>query len=168
MIHYLYLLRHAQSADKQMGQHDKDRELTSKGLKDALIIGDYIKKQNLPVDIIITSPAERALATSRYVAEAMRFDADKIISNDELYDASTRTFNEFLIKLENDYQNIVCVGHNPAISYLAEHLTKDEIGDIVPAGFVIIKFDINQWKDIANTKGELIRYVHPDDLNAVN
>lgn len=168
MTHYLYLLRHAQSAEKQIGLTDKDRELTSKGLQDALIIGNYIKNQNLPVDIIITSPAERALATSKYVAEGMKFDAEKIIIDDELYEASTRTFNEFIINLENDFHHVLCVGHNPVISYLAEHLTKEEIGDMAPAGLAIIKFDINLWKEVALVKGELIKYVHPNDLSSVD
>jgi len=160
----LYLLRHAQSAEKQIGQTDKERELTPVGVKDIILIGNYIQKNNLPVDIIISSTAERAKTTSRYLADTLRFDLDKIIEDEELYEASTRTFLELIGKLGDEYQNVLCVGHNPVISYLAEYLTKAEIGDMYTAGLVIIKFKLNSWADVTQGNGELENYIYPEML----
>jgi len=166
MLRYLYLLRHAQSADKQMGQHDLTRELTPTGVKQALIIGTYLFKQNTSLNCILTSVAERAKATAGLVGDALKFDPDKIILQEELYDASTRTFFQFITQLEDHYQHLMCVAHNPAISYLAEYLTKAEVGDMAPAGLVIIKFNLKSWKDVSQGNGELIQYITPAMLES--
>jgi len=166
MIRYLYLLRHAQSADKQMGQQDLTRELTPQGVKQSLLIGTYLFKQNTSLNCILTSVAERAKVTAGLVCDALKFDQDKIILHEELYEASTRTFFQFITQLEDHYQHVMCVAHNPAISYLAEYLTTAEIGDMAPAGLVIIKFDLKSWKDVSQGNGELIQYITPAMLES--
>src|SRR4051812_12391200 len=110
MPRYLYLMRHAHSAEKQHGQTDRDRELTSQGMQEALRMGAYMLKQNLTLDVIITSIAERAVQTSNFFAEGLKFDTDKILQEEQLYEASTRTFLEYLFKIESGYQSVMCVG----------------------------------------------------------
>ncbi len=46
MSYYLYLLRHAQSADKQIGQTDKERTITATGLLDAKDTGKFLKEDS--------------------------------------------------------------------------------------------------------------------------
>lgn len=164
MPRYLYLLRHAESTEKQLHENDKDRTLSSRGIKEALMIGTYLFKQNTPLNIIMSSTAARALTTANLVADALKIDSEKISLQEDLYDASTRTFLQFISQLEDDYQHVMCVAHNPAISYLAELFTKAEIGDMVPGGLSIISFDIKRWEEVSQGNGELIRYVFPDML----
>lgn len=165
MPRFLYLLRHAQSADKQMGQRDIERELTPTGVKQSIIMGTFLFRQNIFPDIILSSTAERAKATAGLIADTVKVTVDKIQLQEDLYDASTRTFFQFLTQLEDEYQNILCVAHNPAISYVAEYLTKAEIGDMSPAGLAIIKFNIQSWKEVGEGNGELINYVNPEMLD---
>jgi phosphohistidine phosphatase len=164
MMRTLYLLRHAQSAEKQIGQTDKDRELTTLGMKDALLIANYIQKNHLTLDIIISSTALRAKTTAGLILDGLKMDMDKIIEDDELYEASTRTFLELIGRLDDSYTNIMCVGHNPVISYLAEYLTKAEIGDMYTAGLAIIKFKVNSWKEVKQGNGSLDNYIYPEML----
>lgn len=166
MPRYLYLLRHAESAEKQLGQQDKDRELTQRGVREALLIGAHLYKENISLSAIYASSAERARTTAGIVADAMKLDAENIRIEDALYDASTRTFFEFVTQLDNDLQHVLCVGHNPVISYLAESLTKEEIGDMPPGGIVTIRFASDQWKTIEPASGELESYVRPEMLMA--
>lgn len=162
MPHYLYLLRHGQSAEKQVGQTDKDRDLTPTGIRQASLIGKYILKEKLTIDRIVSSPAQRAKATAQLIADTNAIDMDNLVLEEELYEASTRTFLEFINALEDDNQHIMCVGHNPVISYLAEYLTKSEIGDMDTAGLAIIKFKSNHWKEVATGTGELVNYIYPE------
>jgi phosphohistidine phosphatase len=164
MMRTLYLLRHAQSAEKQIGQTDKERELTNMGMKDALLIADYIQKNHLLIDIIVSSTAVRAKTTSMLIVDGLKLDIEKIIEDEELYEASTRTFLELIGRLDDSYNHIMCVGHNPVISYLAEYLTKAEIGDMYTAGLVIIKFKLNSWKDVSQGSGKLENYIYPEML----
>lgn len=164
MTRTLYLLRHAQSAEKQIGRTDKERELTNMGIKDIMLIGGYMQKHNLPIDIIFSSSAERAKTTAQYLLDALKFDLSIINEKEELYEASTRTFLEIIGQLDDSKTHVMCVGHNPGISYIAEYLTKAEIGDMYPAGLVIIKFKINSWAEVKQGSGELENYIYPEML----
>ena len=64
MQRYLYLLRHAESKEKQVGQDDHERKLTPRGMREAALIGTYLYKEKTTIDIIISSTAERAKATA--------------------------------------------------------------------------------------------------------
>ncbi|HEY9005563.1 SixA phosphatase family protein [Ohtaekwangia sp.] len=164
MPRYLYLLRHAQSAEKQINQNDIDRELTTVGVKEALMIGGYLHRQQIIFDAILTSTAERAKATAGLVADALKIHPDKVTLQEELYEASTRTFFQFVTQLEDHQQHVLCVAHNPVISYLAEYLTGAEVGDMATAGLSIIKFNIHSWKEVSQGNGELENYVTPEML----
>ncbi|RAV99621.1 SixA phosphatase family protein [Pseudochryseolinea flava] len=165
MPRFLYLLRHAQSADKQVNERDHDRELTPVGMKQSIHVGAYLIKNPVNLDAIMSSTAERAKATSNLIADTLKFDEEKIFFQEDLYEASTRTFFQFISQLSDDYQSVMCVAHNPAISYVAEYLTRAEIGDVVPSGLVIIKFNIHSWKEVSQGNGELIQYIQPATLN---
>src|SRR5688572_23937502 len=121
MSRFLYLLRHAQSADKQPGQADKERELTLKGMQDATLIGRYLHDQKKIPKIFLTSTANRAKATTQLVCDVLKTEDEKIQLEDELYEASVRTFLGIVKQQDDSADAIMCVGHNPAISYLAEY-----------------------------------------------
>jgi phosphohistidine phosphatase len=161
MPKHLYLLRHAQSADKQAGEADKERELTPQGSRESLLIGSYLLKQKLSLDAIFTSNANRAKSSANLIADAIKIDTDKIILNDELFQASPRTFLDLINQLDNSLNHVMCVGHNPTITYVAEYITKAEIGDLVPAGLAIIRFNFNSWSEVSGGNGELVNYIYP-------
>jgi phosphohistidine phosphatase len=164
MPRYLYLLRHAQSAEKQTGQTDKDRELTPTGAKQSLRIASFFLQQKTFPDVVLSSSSVRTRQTVGWIADAVKLEPEHIFYHDELYEASTRTLFHFLSQVDDDYHHVMCVGHNPAISYLAEYLTKKEIGEMVPCGLSIIQLNISTWRDFAEGSGELIRHVRPDEI----
>jgi len=165
MSRYLYLLRHAESFEKQDGQTDKERELTPRGMRQALLIGTYLCKENTTFDAVLCSIADRAKATATFIADAMKFESEQIIEQEALYDASTRTFFQYISQLNDQHHIVLCVGHNPSISYLAESFTKAEIGDMPPCGLAIIKFNVHSWKEVSQGNGELQNYVYPGMLS---
>ena len=158
-------MRHAQSADKQPGQADKERELTLKGMRDATQIGRHLYAQKIIPKIILSSTAVRAKTTAQLVYDALKVENEKIQLEDELYEASVRTFLELAKQLDDSTNSVMCVGHNPAISYLAEYLTKAEIGDMPPAGLAIIQFQTLNWKNIDEGTGMLTFFLTPENLN---
>jgi len=168
MSRFLYLMRHAQSADKQPGQADKERELTLKGMRDATRIGRHLYDQKIIPKIIFASPAIRANATAQLVSDGLKTDSEKILLDEELYEASVRTFLEFVKQQDDANNNIMCVGHNPSISYLAEYLTKAEIGDMPPGAVAIIQFNTSNWKDSDQGSGTLVTFITPENINDVN
>ena len=164
MLRYLYLLRHAEAKEKQIGQDDIDRKLTPRGMREALLIGTYLYKEKAKIDIIISSPAERAKATAGHVVDGLKWDHKTISFNDELYEASSRTFFNFLFTLDDAHKHIMLIAHNPVVSYVAEYLTKEEIGDMAPGSLATIKFAIPSWQEVGEGKGELENYIYPEML----
>lgn len=164
MTRQLHLLRHAESEEKQPGQPDLERSLTTSGMRHAAQLGVYLHKRDEHIDTIYTSTAQRAQKTAELICDALRYPPSKVQPHEELYDASTRTFLSFVSAIDDDFNNVICVGHNPVITYLAEYLTKAEIGDVSACGLVMILFELESWKLVTEGSGELIRYLHPGML----
>jgi len=144
---------------------DKERELTPRGVREALLIGTYLSKENTSFDTVLCSIATRAKATASLIADAMKFESEKIDEQEALYDSSTRTFFQFISQLNDQHHTVLCIAHNPSISYLAESFTKAEIGDMPPGGLAIIKFNVHSWKEVSQGNGELQNYVYPGMLS---
>lgn len=161
MAKLLYLLRHGDSAAKQLGGSDKERQLTANGMKESMQIGSFLQKNAVGLDQIVSSTAERAKNTTQIVSDAMRSNADKIFFQDELYDASFRTFFDLIINIEDHFNHVMFVGHNPTITYVAEYLTGESIGDLSTCGLVIVQFNVNSWKEVSKGSGKLLNHVYP-------
>jgi phosphohistidine phosphatase len=162
MAKHLYLFRHAEAAGKESRQEDKARELSQAGIKQSLHMGAWFREQNLNFDLIVCSSSVRTEQTANLAAEGMKVENPKIIPEDVLYEASVRQFLDYIKSIEDAYHYVLCVGHNPVISYLAEHLTKADIGEMVNGSVAIIRFNFSTWKEVSENTGELMSYVTPE------
>lgn len=157
-------MRHAEAAPKLSRQDDRSRELTQLGVKHALHMGAWFLENNINLELIACSSALRAEQTAHLIAEGMKLDNQRILVEDVLYEASVRQLLDYVNNLEDGYQNVMIVAHNPAISYLAEYLTKADIGDMTPGAATIIRFDLGSWKLVSENTGILDRYVAPEEV----
>jgi phosphohistidine phosphatase len=163
MPRYLYLMRHAQSAEKQNGQSDKDRVLTPLGVHQAVLIGKFLEQEKTSLDSVVCSVAERAKMTAKLVADTLP-NSSPIDIVDELYEASLSSFIDLISQLKENIEHVLFVGHNPTITYVVESLTQSSVGDIRPAGMAIIECDIERWDVVKDKTARLMRLVHPEDL----
>lgn len=160
MPRYLHLLRHAQSADKQTGQTDKDRTLTPAGLAEARAVGFFFKEKSVIPELIITSSAIRAKATSQVVAEVLAYDTEKMVVEEELYEATVTTFFQVLSEVDPYINSVLLVGHNPVITFFADHLTKQQ-NNFQPAEVLTLKIDSSGWKVLPKDCIEIAGRFHP-------
>ena len=160
----LYLMRHAEAGAKESRQDDRARELNAAGIKESRHMGAWFEEERTHFDLIVSSSALRAEQTAHLVAEGMNLEHPRILLDDSLYESSVRQLLGYINSIEDAYDNVLIVGHNPSISYIAEYLTKAEIGDMVPAGVTIIKFDLGSWKMVSENTGTLEKYVMPHDI----
>lgn len=164
MVKNLFLVRHAESGEAVAGLKDIERDLTAKGYRDAPRLGKYLFDQGMHPDVMFSSSAQRARATAELMAEQLRFETHKIDFSEDLYNASVRTLLRFINEAKDDWNNIILVAHNPAVSYLAEYLSREDIGNIVPAGMVNLSFDIASWQAVSEGRGKLVAYVTPENI----
>lgn len=154
MAKHLYLVRHAEAVVKESRQDDHSRELTPKGVRDALHLGARLKEQNHTLDLLVSSSALRAEQTTTLIAETLNLD--RILLEDLLYEAPVRLLLEYVNNLEDSCHNVMLTGHNPGITYFAEYLTKADIGDMVPGRMVIVQFSVASWKEVGGGMGMVV------------
>ena len=161
----LYLLRHAQSADKQHGQVDKERELTAQGRLDATKIGRAIKKLNINFDLVISSTASRAKSTTLLVAAAIQFDTKAIEWSEEIYETAVQNLIMIVGGIDNTLDSVLLVGHNPTISYCAAYLSGTDRGDLAPGCMAILHFSSTDWKEVKQNTGKFVSLMDPSLLD---
>jgi phosphohistidine phosphatase len=148
MKRFLILIRHARSRETEPGQKDIDRELTESGYQQASRVGRYLYLKEIIPDKLFTSHARRALDTAQLVADQLKLDPSQVIENEELYEASVRTLLNQIHKLDNSLKSVIIIGHNPAITHLCEHLSKNEIGNLPSGSMVHLSFTNLSWKEL--------------------
>ena len=164
----LFLIRHAEALDKSPEIKDLDRQLSPIGLRNSSIQGELIKKNKILPDLIVSSNAIRATFTAHLIAERIGYDISRIIVNDEVYEASVRTLLSVVNQLNDDLSKVFIIGHNPSISYLAEYISKSEIGDILPGSIVRLSRLTDSWSLVSENTCELISYNYPGELEEKN
>ena len=164
----LFLIRHADALDKSPEIKDLDRQLSPAGLRNSSVQGEFLKKNKILPDLIVSSNAIRATFTAHLIAERIGYDISRIIVNDEVYEASVRTLLSVVNQLNDDLSKVFIIGHNPSISYLAEYISKSEIGDILPGSIVRLSRLTDSWSLVSENTCELISYNYPGELEEKN
>lgn len=157
----LYILRHAKSSWAE-GVDDHKRSLNERGKNDAVLVSNYVKDLIKKPQKIVSSDAKRAKTTAKYFKEALKvIDADFIL-NPNLYDFGGRSVMEVIKGLDNSLDCVMIVGHNHALTSIANMLGDTDINNIATCGFVELNFDVDTW-EFANY-GHTKRVVFPKDL----
>lgn len=152
----LLIMRHARAEDASFGQTDFDRELTFQGLQQATRMGATLATKNLAVEAILCSAAARTAQTAQLVAEQLHFETQNIMSEVALHNASMRVLLQYITALDEKYNTVLLVGHNPAISYLPESLTREEIGTLPTAGVVAVQIQLEEWAMVGANTAKLL------------
>jgi hypothetical protein len=78
-LKYLFLTRHAKSSWANLGLADIDRPLNERGKKAALFMGKLIVNKGEKPELLISSPANRALSTAKAFGNVIGLVEDDII-----------------------------------------------------------------------------------------
>jgi phosphohistidine phosphatase len=157
----LALLRHAKSSWDDPAMSDFERPLNRRGRKDAPFMGDLLRKRGVDPDIIITSPANRALTTCRIVAGELGFPLDRITIDEHLYEASARELLRIVQMIGSQYNSAMLVGHNPGLTLLAERLAPAGIDNIPTCGFLSMRLDVETWSGVREKCGSVALFEYP-------
>ncbi len=156
------MIRHAHAKEKSFDQKDFSRKLSTDGVQVASKLGLYLGQKKIIPDIIISSPAERAIRTAMLIAEQLKYDVDEIHGNDELYEASVRTFLQVINFLKEEWAIVFIVGHNPVISYVAEYIADAEIGSMSAGSVVKIVHSLSSWSAVSEHNCKFDSYIDPE------
>ena len=155
----LILLRHAKSSWKDTSLDDFDRPLNRRGKKDAPIMADKLSMRKIKIDLIISSPAKRTTETAKIFANILGYQSE-IIFNDKLYGASYNEILKVINLIDDKYQNVLLVCHNPGITDLANYISNYFIENISTSGIVGLSTS-SSWKNINENGCTLLFYDYP-------
>lgn len=157
----LFLLRHAKSSWDDPTISDIDRPLNKRGKNDAVFMGNVFRQLNLIPELIISSPAKRAYSTAKKIAAVLDYNKDNLIRDSELYDASVESFLNLITSLNDDYNKIMLVSHNPVITIISNKLSNSSIVNMPTCSLALIEFKITFWKDVKLNSGKLVAFEYP-------
>ncbi|MEW6506499.1 MAG: histidine phosphatase family protein [Bacteroidota bacterium] len=157
----LYLIRHAKSSWDDKDLTDFERPLNKRGNRDAPFMALLLKEEKVVPDLIISSPALRAISTAQIFADKFDYPKNKILLEKSIYLSGIKEL-EAIVQSIPDSHNIVFVfGHNPSITHYANHLGNKFITNIPTCGIVGIGFYEKNWHKVEMGKGKTFRLEFP-------
>lgn len=154
----LYLMRHGEKEEND-NIDDYDIELSQKGVADTEQIAAKLKDNNIKVDLIVSSPAQRARTTAEIISNELDYDKS-IMFNEVIYKAFLHELMESISYTYDNVDNLLIIGHNPALATLAVNLTTFR-EELKMGGVVTITFDCDSWIDIGKHNAKYISYMEP-------
>ena len=149
----LIILRHAKS-NRHYRVEDINRPLSEEGIERIKKVSNNKDIFFLDVDVIISSPANRALHTAMIMMNELDLPLEKLIIDRNLYTFLGSNVIDFVYALRNHWNKVVIVGHNPAFIELINHFSDKGIDHLRTSGLAKISFNKDQWSDI--NKGQII------------
>lgn len=152
----LFLIRHAKSDWTNPELKDIERYLNERGYSNANMMA---AKFNHQPDLIISSPAIRAMSTALIFARHLSYHANTITIKQELYESSVNDYLSVINSIDNQCNTVLLFAHNPTISDVAQHLTQALPMDMPTCAIAGISFDVTDWKKAK--EGELFLFDYP-------
>jgi phosphohistidine phosphatase len=159
----LFLIRHAKSSRSDPTLADQDRPLSDRGKRDAPQVGKRLAKRHVMFDLILSSPATRAVATARRIARQLDYRRRDIVVNDRLYPGAMDDLLDVIQKLDDKRERVMLVGHNPGLEQLAHRFSR-EITEMPTCAVAEFAFDTDSWSTVDRATLAKVLFERPGKL----
>lgn len=143
----LFLVRHAKAVTGGILVADKDRPLSEKGVKDVNKLVNKLTKKEISLDLILMSPAVRAIATGKIISNGLRTPHPHLVINNSLYSAETMALLKIISSVSKKIDKLMIVGHNPGMMNLASLIAGEPIS-MPTCSLIKFSFDFKDWHEI--------------------
>jgi phosphohistidine phosphatase len=163
----LLLVRHAKSSWKDERLADIERPLNGRGRHDAPAMAARLAARGLHPSVILSSPAERAKATAETLAGALGYPPERIRIEPDLYLADAGTLARIAARLDDTWDDVVLVAHNPGLTDFANRLLPSlALGNLPTTGIVAVDCPGERWTEIEHGGATLAFYDYPKNPDA--
>ena len=152
-IKTLYLIRHSKADFPSDGITDFERPLTQQGVSDSHCIALKLSAAKVEWDLVISSPAFRAVNTAIIFSKELGFPASQILLNENLYESGVRDYLQVANTIGDEVKSAAIFGHNETISEFVTYLT-GKIADFPTSGVAIISISTS-WSEITGGAADL-------------
>jgi phosphohistidine phosphatase len=157
----IYLVRHAKSDWGNANTGDFDRTLNERGMKAAPFMADLLKKKGILPDLVISSPAMRAITTAELFCDILNYPKEQIQSRMEIYRGGVLDLLKIVQQIPDTCSSAMLFGHNPTLTEFSNLLAGSYIENLATCGVVRIDLDITSWKNANPDAGKLSWYDFP-------
>jgi phosphohistidine phosphatase len=162
----LYVVRHAKSSWDDVNSADFERGLNDRGKRDAPRMGKRLKEKGIHPDVMVSSPAKRALSTAKRLAEILKYPLEKIKTESKLYHANDDSILSVVQNIKDKHDVVLLLGHNPGLTDFVNAIAEVEINiDNVPTcGVVAFSLQVDSWKNVNWKSGKFLFFDYPKAL----
>lgn len=157
----LLIVRHAKSSWEFSQLSDFERPLNSRGEQDVPDMAQRFQRSGIRPDLIITSPANRALTTAQGFAQTLSIPKEAIVLDEDHYHGSSDTLRTLIRASPDEHDCIMIFGHNPGLTFLINELSDLRLDNLPTCGVCGIEFQLNRWKDVKKGTGKKFYYDFP-------
>ncbi len=162
----LTIIRHAKSSWEQTGLHDFERPLNERGRRDAPVMAARLKQAAAIPELLVSSPALRAITTARTFADGLDIPTPAIQLQARIYEASVTTLLQIVRELDDQFTHVAIFGHNPGLSALASQLALCDFDELPTCGMAQIALPAEHWREVSARSGQLRYSSWPKDQRA--
>ena len=156
----LFIIRHGKSSWDNEGLDDVDRPLAERGIRSANEMAHRLSESGQVPELILTSPASRALNTALIMSRIWELEADALQIHDPIYMAYVSEIGQVISNVPNEIRNLAIFGHNPSFTMYANQFLDEPLDNLPTAGVVIVTLEADGWKGIgrSHVKGTFVDY----------
>jgi len=143
----LFLVRHAKASHDDPSLPDRERPLEDRGRHDAPEMGKRLADRKVKPDLLVSSPALRALTTAQLMADELGYERKDIMVDERLYASSADSLLAVVRELDKSLGSVMLFGHNPEFTDLAHRLSA-EITNMPTCAVAKFRFDTQTCEDV--------------------
>jgi len=134
--------------------------LDARGKRDAPKMGTRLAKRDVKPDLILSSPARRALTTAQIIAQKLDYHVTDIVVDEQLYAAAADDLLGVIHRLGDKLKRVMLFGHNPELTELAHRLSS-EITHMPTCAVAEFTFSAKSWSDVGKVKPARVAFDYP-------
>ena len=161
------LFRHGKADTPSLAKDDFERELTSRGRRNAATMGAFIQQQAMLPDHVLVSPAARTRETFEIASSNWPDIPHEICPS--IYEGTASALLLLIAERAAQLNNVMIVGHNPGLVVLLNHMVGSRHTDrnlsYFPTCCVAdVGFAVDRLADIDPDEGTLLSMIRVRDL----
>ena len=156
----IYFLRHAKSSWDDFELKDFDRPLSTRGIQDADLMGNYFRSKKIKLDLVLSSPSKRTKETLKHF---FHFEKPKVQFEESIYHASLDQVLDVIFSVPESTRSIMLVGHNPSMHEITEYLSNKFINKYPTCCLASLTIDTD-WNKAARGCADINFLKKPSEL----
>ncbi|MEX0330789.1 MAG: histidine phosphatase family protein [Puniceicoccaceae bacterium] len=157
----LHLIRHAKSSWNHPGLGDVERPLNERGIRACARMARPIMEAGCRFEHVFCSVATRAQLTIEGIAASLpELDINWRI-DESLYTFSARDLLNWVHRLDESLDEVIMVGHNPAMTEFSNAMGNGSISNMPTCGYAQLQFPVGRWEEVGPGTGTLEKFLAP-------